>query len=162
VEGCYYTPDSKISQIQTNSGRVRANYFYNGKNLKYILYHTGSNISDSIAVQYDVEGTNIAQAFWYKINPANNQYQLGNTIAYFYDDKINPHKNSIHFLYNFYDSQEYSLDYFNANNLRTVKSTVVDIHSSYTYNAYNYPTYVVFYDGTNEETDRNSIGYNCK
>lgn len=157
-----YSTDSKILQVETNSGRARTNYFYDLDDLKYILYTKENKVSDSIVVQFDGAGNNIAKALWFKFDQTNNNFQLANTIDYFYDTKINPHKNSIHFLYNFYDSEEYSLDYFNVNNLRTVKSDQVDIHSAYTYNEYDYPTYVVFYDGTNEETDRNSIAYICK
>jgi hypothetical protein len=153
---------SKIMQVETNSGRVRANYFYEAGNLKYILYHKENQISDSIAVQYDAKGNNIAKAMWFKFDHINNNFKLGNTVAYYYDDKNNPHKNSIHFLYNFYDAEEFSLDYFNANNLKAVKSAIVDLHTDYFYNENNYPTCIIFYDGSDQETDKNLITYDCK
>jgi hypothetical protein len=161
----YYTlsfEDSRISQIETNIGRVKANYFYENNALKYILYYRENKLSDSIAVQWDLNGNNITRSMWFKFDQEIKKYKLANTANYSYDDKNNPHKNSIHFLYDFYDCEEYSLDYFNVNNLKTIKSNIHNIHSDYTYNEYNYPTYVVFYDETNEETDRNSIIYDCK
>ena len=154
--------DGKISQVETNSGRVRANYFYENNNLKYILYHREGNLSDSIAVQWSVNGNNISRALWFKFDQADKKYELANTADYFYDDKVNPHRNSIHFLYDFYDCEEYSLDYFNMNNLKTIKSNYHNIHSEYTYNDYNYPVYIIFYDETNQETDRNMFDYSCK
>jgi hypothetical protein len=154
--------DSRISQIETNSNRVRANYFYDNNNLKYVIYYKNGIISDSISVAYDTNGNNITHALWFKFDQSNNKYQLANSVAYYYDDKINPYKNSLHFLYNFYDDEEYSLDYFNTNNFITIKSTKVDIHTDYNYNVYNYPVYIVFYDQTNEETDRNALSYDCK
>jgi len=153
---------SKILQVETNSGRVKANYFYEVNNLKYILYSRNNEVSDSIAVKYDETGSNISQAQWYRFDQMSKNYQLVNNVSYYYDSKNNPHKNSMHFLYDFYDAKEFSLDYFNANNMRSIKSSLVDIHSEYTYNEYDYPTYVVFYDRTSEETDRNAIAYNCR
>jgi hypothetical protein len=153
--------ESRILQIETNSGRAEANYFY-GANLKYILYRKESKLTDSIAVQWDADGKNIAKALWFKYDSTNKEFRLTNTANYSYDDKINPHKNSLHFLYNFYDCEEYSLDYFNANNISGIKSTLCNIHTEYTYNDNNYPIYIIFYDQTGEETDRNAIDYICE
>jgi hypothetical protein len=171
----YYTlsfENGKISQIETNGVRVKANYFYENNNLKYILYHRNSQPSDSIAVQYYVNGNNIRQASWFKFDQAINNYQLANKVLYSFDDKNNPHKNSLHFLYNFYHLEEFSLDYFNMNNIKTIKSADYelhtgyvynyDIHADYVYNENNYPVSVIFYDGLNQVTDKNSITYNCK
>jgi hypothetical protein len=153
---------SKIMQVETNSGRVRANYFYDADKLNYILYFKNSLISDSIAIQYDVKGINIAKATWFKADQTTNKYRVANTVAYYYDDKNNPHKNSIHFLYNFYDAEEFSLDYFNSNNIKAIKSEIVDLHTDYFYNENNYPTCIIFYDGSDQETDKNLITYDCK
>jgi hypothetical protein len=160
----YYTlsyQNSKISQVTTNSGQVQANYFYNNNNLSYILYHSGNGLTDSISVEYDSAGNNIALAKWYKFDRTAKEFHLANTAVYSYDEKINPHRNSIHFLYDFYDAKEYSLDYFNKNNIKTIKSTLIDIRTEYTYSEYDYPTYVIFYDSQDEEKDRNSIIYSC-
>jgi hypothetical protein len=171
----YYTlsfEDGKISQVETNGVRVRANYFYENNNLKYILYHRNSQPSDSIAVQYYVNGNNIMQASWFKFDQTINRYELADRVLYSYDDKKNPHKNSIHFLYNFYHLEEFSLDYFNVNNIKTIKSADYelhtgyvynyDIHADYVYNENNYPMSVTFYNSLNQLTDRNTITYNCR
>jgi hypothetical protein len=171
----YYTmsfEDGKISQIETNSGKVNANYFYENNNLKYILYRRNGQPSDSLAVQYDVNGNKIMQASWFKFDQTINGYQLANSVYYTYDDKNNPHKNSIHFLYNFYQCKEFSLDYFNENNIKTIKSVDYELHAGYVYNCNihtdyiyndnNYPVSVVFYDGLNQVKDRNVISYNCR
>jgi hypothetical protein len=160
----YYTlsfQDSRILRVETNSGRAKANYFYED-NLKYVLYQKESKFTDSIAVQWDANRKNIARAQWFKYDSANNEFRLTNTADYSYDDKVNPHRNSLHFLYNFYDCEEYSLDYFNANNIRSIKSTLCNIHTEYSYNENNYPIYIVFYDQTDQETDRNAIDYICE
>lgn len=150
---------SKIIQIDTNDDRVKANYFYDNDNLKYILYHKDNNLTDSITVEYDNSGKNIANASWYRFDQASSKLQLIDSANYTYDNKINPHRNSIHFLYDFYDCKEYSLDYFNTNNIRTIETTEGDYYTDYTYNQYDYPTYVIFYDADNQETDRNAIEY---
>ncbi len=154
--------DGKILQIDTNSDRVQANYFYDSNHLKYILYHFHGRLSDSISVEYEGDEKNITHAEWYKFNPSSGNYQLKNSAVFTYDDKSNPHKNSIHFLYDFYDCEEFSLDYFNTNNIKTIHSTISDIHTEYTYNEFGFPVYIIFYNGQSEETDRNSFYYNCK
>ena len=164
--------DGKISQVVTNSSKVSANYYYEESNLKYILYHRNSQLSDSISVEYYGNGSNIMRASWFQFDQTINNYALVNTVYYTYDDKNNPYKNSIHFLYDFYDCEEFSLDYFNMNNLKTIKSADYelhtdyiyndDIHADYIYNDNNYPISITFYNGLNQVTDRNSITYNCR
>ena len=157
-----YNQDLKISQVDSNGGRVRANYFYEGDHLKYLLYSKANKITDSIAVTFDPRGKNILSALWYNFDQETKKYRLINTAAFHYDNKINPHQNSVHFLYKFYDCKEYSLDYFNTNNFTAIQSSEVNIRADYTYNEFDYPVYVIYYDGTNQETDRDAINYDCR
>ncbi len=164
--------DNRISRVTTNSGRVQANYFFENSNLKYILYHREDQHSDSIAVQYYPDGNNIKSASWFKFNQKVNKFEETSTVYYTYDNKINPYKNSIHFLYDFYDGEEFSLDYFNKNNLKTIKSKDYELHSDYIfnynlhaeyiYNENDYPVSVIFYNESDQVTDRNDIAYNCQ
>jgi hypothetical protein len=171
----YYTltfESGKISQVETNSGRVKANYFYENDNLNYVLYSKGGKVTDSIAVQWELKGNNISRASWFQFDETIKMYQLTDAVNYSFDDKNNPYKNSLHFLYNFYDCEEFSLDYFNMNNPKTIKSLDYELHkgyiynynlhTEYSYNENNYPTSVIFYDLLNQISDRNTISYNCK
>ncbi len=163
--------NGKIAEVATNGGRVQANYCYDGSRLKYILYHKDGLDSDSISVTYYSDGANIRSASWFKFNREIGGYEETSNVVFTYDNKNNPYKNSIHFLYNFYDGEEFSLDYFNANNLKTVKSVDFDqhpgyiynynLHAEYTYNENGYPVSVIFYNELNQITDRNIITYNC-
>ncbi len=152
---------SKISGIETNASRVKADYRYSNDKLSCILYHRNNLLADSITVEYDSRGDNIARARWYKFDVITGKLGLANTASYTYDSKSNPHRNSLHFLYNFYDCEEYSLDYFNRNNIKTVQSTLISIRTEYTYNDYGYPLRVVFSDEIGHETDSNIFCYQC-
>jgi hypothetical protein len=165
----YYTlsyKNSKISQVDTNSGRAKADYYYSGNVLKYILYYKEKALSDSLAVQYDADGNNIVKMLWYKRDLNNKKYQLVDSYNYTYDDKINPHKNSNHFLYNFYDCGELSLNFFNLNNIKTMNSDYYNIKSTLLYNDNNYPISVIntsvdaIYPYI--EIERDDFFYQCK
>jgi hypothetical protein len=164
--------DGNIYQVETNSGRVKANYFYKNNKLTHIIYTSENRLSDSIAVQWELKGNNIARASWFIFDETIKMYQLADAVDYSYDDKNNPHKNSLHFLYNFYDAEEFSLDYFNMNNPKTIKSLNYELHTGYIYNynlhteyiynEINYPTSIIFYNDLNQISDRNTLTYNCK
>ncbi len=164
--------DGRILGIETNSNRVNANYFYKNEILKYILYYRNNQLTDSISVEYDENRNNICQSSWFNYDQVIGKFTLTNSVSYTYDDKNNPYRNSLHFLYDFYDCEEFSLDYFNRNNMKTVKSLdyelhsdyvyACDIHADYIYNENDYPVYITFYDQLSQVTDRNIITYNCR
>lgn len=113
--------DSLLSNIKGSDGELNYSYHYNGKQLSYVLNHwTDNDKPDSSVMIYDVKGDNISKLVVYTYDYVLHQYIVAGRSDFIFDNWINPYRNSFYFLSQNAGGYEFSLAYFDKNNILSI------------------------------------------